>query len=116
LSNSSSLSSKPDIGTRIYIAPEILARPSTKGPKRYHHKADLYSLGVSYDFPISCFALTLSKIVFFEMNYPFSTESERYVVIERLRSPQIIFPHDWNTQLANQRESMYMLSLLAASH
>ncbi|KAH8828108.1 other/PEK/GCN2 protein kinase [Flagelloscypha sp. PMI_526] len=82
-----------NIGTRIYIAPEILARPSTKGPKRYHHKADLYSLG----------------IVFFEMNYPFSTESERYVVIERLRSPQIIFPHDWNTQLANQREIINLL-------
>ncbi|KAG8220630.1 kinase-like domain-containing protein [Butyriboletus roseoflavus] len=73
------------VGTKLYIAPEVLSRK--KGP-RNHNKADMYSLG----------------IVFFEMNYPFSTGAERIAVIEDLRKPEVYFPRDWETHRTKQKE------------
>ncbi|KAG6846835.1 hypothetical protein H0H93_011507, partial [Arthromyces matolae] len=74
-----------EVGTRLYIAPEVQSRK--RGP-RNHTKADMYSLG----------------IVFFEMNYTFSTGSERIRVIEDLRKPGIFFPSDWDISRHRQRE------------
>jgi translation initiation factor 2-alpha kinase 4 len=73
-----------EVGTRLYIAPEVQSRK--RGPQN-HTKADLYSLG----------------IVFFEMNFTFTTSSERIAVIEDLRRPQIYFPPEWDPQLSRQR-------------
>ncbi|TFY68401.1 hypothetical protein EVJ58_g1031 [Rhodofomes roseus] len=74
-----------DVGTRLYIAPEV---QSSKGGPRDHTKADIYSLG----------------IVFFEMNYMFSTGAERIVVLEDLRKPGIYFPASWQPHRARQRQ------------
>ncbi|GLB36853.1 putative anticodon binding domain of tRNAs [Lyophyllum shimeji] len=74
-----------EVGTRLYIAPEVQSRK--RGP-RNHNKADMYSLG----------------IVFFEMNYTFSTGSERIAVIEDLRKPGIFFPPGWDPRRTRQRE------------
>ncbi|KAG6890525.1 hypothetical protein C0995_007725 [Termitomyces sp. Mi166 len=75
----------PEVGTRLYIAPEVQSRK--RGP-RNHNKADMYSLG----------------IVFFEMNYTFSTGAERIAVIEDLRKPGIFFPDGWDPSRHRQRE------------
>ncbi|KAJ7668466.1 kinase-like domain-containing protein [Mycena polygramma] len=74
-----------EVGTRLYIAPEVQSRK--RGP-RNHTKADMYSLG----------------IVFFEMNYKFSTGSERIAVIENLRQPLVVFPPSWDSLLTRQRQ------------
>ncbi|KAJ7749951.1 hypothetical protein B0H16DRAFT_1675473 [Mycena metata] len=74
-----------EVGTRLYIAPEVQSRK--RGP-RNHTKADMYSLG----------------IVFFEMNYKFSTGSERIAVIEDLRQPLVVFPASWDPLLTRQRQ------------
>jgi translation initiation factor 2-alpha kinase 4 len=74
-----------EVGTRLYIAPEVQSR--RRGP-RNHSKADLYSLG----------------IVFFEMNYMFSTGAERIAVIEDLRKSAIIFPSSWEPKRERQRK------------
>ncbi|KAF8060720.1 kinase-like domain-containing protein [Lyophyllum atratum] len=74
-----------EVGTRLYIAPEVQSRK--RGP-RNHNKADMYSLG----------------IVFFEMNYTFSTGAERIAVIEDLRKPGIFFPNGWDPHRTRQRE------------
>ncbi|KAK7057453.1 kinase-like domain-containing protein [Favolaschia claudopus] len=74
-----------EVGTRLYIAPEVQSRK--RGP-RNHTKADMYSLG----------------IVFFEMNYKFSTGSERIAVIEGLRQPIVVFPPTWDSRLIRQRQ------------
>ncbi|KAJ3481924.1 hypothetical protein NLI96_g7338 [Meripilus lineatus] len=74
-----------DVGTRLYIAPEV---QSSKGGFRSHAKADLYSLG----------------IVFFEMNHAFSTGAERIAVLEGLRRPDIIFPSTWEPRRERQRQ------------
>ncbi|KAJ3566582.1 hypothetical protein NP233_g6910 [Leucocoprinus birnbaumii] len=79
-----------EVGTRLYIAPEVQSRK--KGP-RNHSKADMYSLG----------------IVFFEMNYMFSTGSERIAVIEDLRKPGIFFPATWDPHLSRQRQIITQL-------
>ncbi|KAJ7432513.1 kinase-like domain-containing protein [Mycena galericulata] len=74
-----------EVGTRLYIAPEVQSRK--RGP-RNHTKADMYSLG----------------IVFFEMNYKFTTGAERIDVIEDLRQPLVIFPASWDSRLTRQRQ------------
>ncbi|KAF9457367.1 kinase-like domain-containing protein [Collybia nuda] len=74
-----------EVGTRLYIAPEVQSRK--RGP-RNHSKADMYSLG----------------IVFFEMNYSFSTGAERIAVIEDIRKPGIFFPPGWDPHRSRQRE------------
>ncbi|KAI0777469.1 Serine/threonine-protein kinase [Trametes elegans] len=74
-----------DVGTALYIAPELQSR--RKGP-RNSTKADMYSLG----------------IVFFEMNYPFNTESERWAVLRDIRQPTINFPIDWDAKRTRQRQ------------
>lgn len=74
-----------DVGTRLYIAPEV---QSSKGGPRNHSKADMYSLG----------------IVFFEMNYMFSTGAERIAVLEDLRRPSIRFPASWEPHRSRQRQ------------
>lgn len=74
-----------EVGTKLYIAPEVLSKK--RGP-RNHNKADMYSLG----------------IVFFEMNYTFSTGSERIAVLENLRKSEILFPSDWDPLRTKQRE------------
>ncbi|KAJ3276953.1 hypothetical protein HDV01_000005 [Terramyces sp. JEL0728] len=68
------LSLTSDIGTPVYIAPEILARTG-----KYNSKVDMYSLG----------------IVFFEMIYPLTTGMQRAVVLRDLRNPDINFPEDF---------------------
>lgn len=74
-----------EVGTKLYIAPEVQSHK--KGP-RDHTKADIYSLG----------------IVFFEMNYSFTTGAERIAVIEDLRKPDIFFPRDWESHRTRQRQ------------
>ncbi|KAL4251194.1 non-specific serine/threonine protein kinase [Abortiporus biennis] len=74
-----------DVGTRLYIAPEV---QSSRGGPRTHAKADMYSLG----------------IVFFEMNYSFTTGAERIAVIEGLRNTKIFFPPTWETRRNRQRQ------------
>ncbi|KAL6299472.1 kinase-like domain-containing protein [Sparassis latifolia] len=74
-----------DVGTRLYIAPEV---QSSRGGPRNHMKADMYSLG----------------IVFFEMNYMFSTGAERIAVLEDLRKPGIFFPSSWEPYRTRQRQ------------
>lgn len=69
-----------DIGTPIYIAPEILA----KG--KYNAKVDMFSLG----------------IIFFEMNYPMKTVMQRSNVLRTLRAAEIEFPDDFGHNLAVQ--------------
>lgn len=96
-----------EVGTKLYIAPEVSSRK--KGP-RNHNKADIYSLGVGSG---SCIAMTLTKlfqIVFFEMNYPFSTGAERIAVIEDLRKPEVYFPRDWEAHRTRQKESGWFLT------
>ena len=98
----------------MYIAPEVQSRK--RGP-RNHSKADMYSLGVSI---ISCFKSTLFElysctyiyfqIVFFEMNYNFTTGSERIAVLEDIRKPAVYFPSDWDAHRTRQRESKFMCS------
>ncbi|KAF9231990.1 hypothetical protein BU15DRAFT_90768 [Melanogaster broomeanus] len=74
-----------EVGTKLYIAPEVSSR--RKGP-RNHNKADMYSLG----------------IVFFEMNYAFSTGAERIAVIEDIRKPEVYFPRDWEAHRTRQKQ------------
>ncbi|KAG2024094.1 STE/STE20/YSK protein kinase [Coprinopsis cinerea AmutBmut pab1-1] len=76
-----------EVGTRLYIAPEVQWTGRRAAPKN-HNKADMYSLG----------------IVFFEMNYRFTTGSERIVVLEDLRKPGIFFPTSWEPHRTRQRE------------
>lgn len=38
-----------DVGTRLYIAPEVM---SSKGGPRDHTKADIYSLGVRFAYKL----------------------------------------------------------------
>lgn len=101
-----------EVGTRLYIAPEVQSRK--RGP-RNHSKADMYSLGVgqvSY-YPLTLLTICLSKIVFFEMNYMFSTGAERIAVIEDLRKAGIFFPPSWDQRRARQRESTVVITFTA---
>ncbi|KAJ3417189.1 hypothetical protein HDV05_006395 [Chytridiales sp. JEL 0842] len=68
-----------DIGTPVYVAPELLLKGSTV---KYSSKVDIYSLG----------------IVFFEMLYPFSTGMHRVKVLVDLRSVNVIFPSDFDVK------------------
>lgn len=79
-----------DVGTRLYVAPEVF---SGRSKARSQAKADMYSLG----------------ICFFEMNYKFSTGAERIHVIEDLRKPQIIFPTNWPAGRERQKQSALTL-------
>ncbi|KAF7974176.1 hypothetical protein HWV62_13309 [Athelia sp. TMB] len=74
-----------EVGTMLYIAPEVQSKK--RGP-RNHTKADMYSLGV----------------VFFEMNYSFTTGAERIAVIEDLRKPEVYFPMAWQPHLIRQKQ------------
>ena len=88
----------------MYIAPEVQSRK--RGP-RNHSKADMYSLGVRL-FRLSCLNCThvhLLQIVFFEMNYSFTTGAGRIAVLEDIRKPAIFFPSDWDAHRTRQRES-----------
>nr|GAT55219.1 predicted protein [Mycena chlorophos] len=76
-----------EVGTRLYIAPEVSSASRKRGP-RNHAKADMYSLG----------------IVFFEMNHKFNTGAERIAVIEGLRQPLVLFPTSWDARLTRQKE------------
>ncbi|KAF8186819.1 hypothetical protein BJ912DRAFT_1022739 [Pholiota molesta] len=77
-----------EVGTRLYIAPEVQSRRRGRGP-RDHSKADMYSLGY---------------IVFFEMNFKFNTGAERIAVLEDLRKPSVTFPSGWDTHRIRQKE------------
>ncbi|VEU22441.1 DEKNAAC103430 [Brettanomyces naardenensis] len=65
-----------DIGTTLYIATEVIS-----GNGDYNEKVDLYSLG----------------IIFFEMVYAVDTSMERYTDIRNLRTPEIVFPSDFDS-------------------
>ncbi|KAF9527861.1 other/PEK/GCN2 protein kinase [Crepidotus variabilis] len=80
-----------EVGTRLYIAPEVQSR-KRRGP-RDHSKADMYSLG----------------IVFFEMNFKFNTGAERIAVLEDIRKPAILFPLGWDQTRIRQREIIIWL-------
>ena len=67
------------VGTALYVAPELLA-PTTKNKFIYTQKVDIYSLGV----------------MFYEMNFPFSTNMERIYVIQNLRHKDIIVSTNLN--------------------
>lgn len=77
-----------DVGTKLYMAPEVM-RSTSRVPPQERFKADMYSLG----------------IVFFEMNYFFNTGAERINVLENLRSPAIFFPEDWDPLRTRQQQS-----------
>ncbi|CAE6484348.1 unnamed protein product [Rhizoctonia solani] len=79
------------VGTSLYVAPEVMSR-RRKG-SRNQSKADLYSLGV----------------VFFELNFPFVTASERVSVLTRLRDQSIQFPPAWPEARYRQRKIIEML-------
>lgn len=70
------------------MAPEVM-RSTSRVPPQERFKADMYSLG----------------IVFFEMNYFFSTGAERISVLENLRDPGILFPDDWDPLRPRQQQS-----------
>ena len=50
------------------------------------------------------------QIVFFEMNYAFTTGAERIAVLEDIRKPAVYFPSDWDVHRTRQRESKLLLS------
>jgi serine/threonine protein kinase len=77
-----------DVGTELYMAPEVMRRTS-RVPPQERFKADVYSLGV----------------VFFEMNYFFNTAAERINVLGNLREPGIFFPDDWDPLRTRQQQS-----------
>ncbi|KAJ3150466.1 hypothetical protein HDU86_006639 [Geranomyces michiganensis] len=64
-----------DVGTPVYVAPEIVGNSG-----KYNSKVDLYSLG----------------ICFFEICYPFSTGMHRALVLRDLRQPSLTFPSDFD--------------------
>ncbi|KAJ3103804.1 Proteasome subunit alpha type-2 [Physocladia obscura] len=68
-----------DIGTPVYVAPELLQKGVAV---KYNSKIDIYSLG----------------IVFFEMLYHFSTGMQRVKALSDLRNPEIIFPEDFDVK------------------
>ncbi|MCO5566088.1 hypothetical protein L7F22_019764 [Adiantum nelumboides] len=68
-----------EIGTNLYIAPEVLKA----GSSRYDHKVDVYAAG----------------IVFFEMlasQRVYKTGMERIQILRDLRSKEVRFPEGWN--------------------
>lgn len=66
----------------------------------------MYSLGVSWILEMLRLSITkVHQIVFFEMNYPFSTGAERIAVIEDLRKPEVYFPRDWEAHRTKQKDS-----------
>ncbi|KAJ3108882.1 hypothetical protein HDU97_010154 [Phlyctochytrium planicorne] len=73
------LSMTKDIGTPVYVAPELLIKGTSV---KYSSKVDMYSLG----------------IVFFEMVYFFKTGMQRIMTIMDLRNPKIIFPPDFDAK------------------
>ncbi|CAE6423470.1 unnamed protein product [Rhizoctonia solani] len=79
------------VGTSLYVAPEVML--GRKKGTRSQSKADLYSLG----------------IVFFELNFPFVTASERVSVLTQLRHPSIQFPSAWPEARNQQRKIIEML-------
>ncbi|ORY48245.1 kinase-like protein [Rhizoclosmatium globosum] len=76
-----------EIGTPVYVAPELLQRSVAV---KYNSKVDIYSLG----------------IVFFEMLYPFGTGMQRVTVLTELRKPEINFPEDFDSK---RLESAYVI-------
>ena len=101
-----------EVGTRLYIAPEVQSRK--RGP-RNHSKADMYSLGVRvsglslFELLLMCIHATF-QIVFFEMNYAFTTGAERIAVLEDIRKPGIYFPSGWDAHRTRQKESKFHVS------
>ncbi|KAJ1551540.1 hypothetical protein HK096_008877, partial [Nowakowskiella sp. JEL0078] len=71
-----------DIGTPVYVSPEIENRAG-----KYSSKVDMYSLG----------------IVFFEMCYSLSTGMQRALVLRDLRLSPPVFPEDFPSNLSNER-------------
>lgn len=87
------------MNTNALLSPTIQEVISTRSKHHGDHtKADMYSLGV----------------VFFEMNFSFRTQSERIVVLEKLRKPEIIFPETWSGRIL-QRQSQSIISLCLSS-
>ena len=71
------------VGTRLYVAPEVLL---LNKKTKYTAKVDMYSLG----------------IILLELFHPFKTGMERVLCLENVRSPTIILPDDFNMQLSAQ--------------
>ncbi|KAJ2517559.1 eukaryotic translation initiation factor 2-alpha kinase [Coemansia sp. RSA 1939] len=85
-----------DIGTSMYVAPEVTAKTSGAAT-RYNQKVDMYSLG----------------IIFFEMCYPLKTGMERATVLHNLRKPEIVFPDDFS---ADRMQLQYQIIKRLLSH
>lgn len=66
-----------NVGTALYVAPELKGREG-----KYNEKVDMYSLG----------------IIFFEMCYPLKTGMERDSVVRKLREKEILFPAEFWTE------------------
>ncbi|KAJ2548949.1 eukaryotic translation initiation factor 2-alpha kinase, partial [Coemansia sp. RSA 1933] len=86
-----------DIGTSLYVAPEVTAKSSGGAAMRYNQKVDMYSLG----------------IIFFEMCYPLKTGMERATVLHNLRKPEIVFPADF---AAERMQLQYQIIKRLLSH
>ncbi|KAI8909361.1 kinase-like domain-containing protein [Powellomyces hirtus] len=79
-----------DVGTPVYVAPEIVGNSG-----KYNSKVDLYSLG----------------ICFFEICYPFSTGMHRALVLRDLRQPSVIFPEDFDNKRFDAQGQLIRLLL-----
>lgn len=57
-------------------------------------------------------------IVFFEMNFSFSTQSERIAVLEELRGPEVVFPAAWQGRHQQKKSEFcqYLSSLRMQSY
>ncbi|KAL3320568.1 hypothetical protein Ciccas_000734 [Cichlidogyrus casuarinus] len=84
-----------NVGTYLYIAPELLSEEKSKSKGFYNERVDIYSLG----------------IILFEMFYrPIDTVMERVCCLTELRKPTIELPSDWLLdQQVNQSKLIKMM-------
>ncbi|KAG9128480.1 hypothetical protein FRC07_009703 [Ceratobasidium sp. 392] len=94
------------VGTSLYVAPEVSSR-RTKG-SRNQSKADLYRREHTKLYGLPGLK-RIFQIVFFELNFPFDTGSERVAVLQRLRLPSIEFPRTWPEARRRQRKIIELL-------
>lgn len=98
--SSSDIDKTSNIGTSLYIAPEVLVSKSYNEKVSFEaalvtdSQADMYSLG----------------IIFFEMCFPFKTGMERVQTLTALRGPEVPFPASWPVDMKpKQREIISLL-------
>ena len=86
-----------NVGTTYYIAPELfkMLKSKDRDAGKLGSKVDMYSLG----------------IMFFEMNFAFSTTTERYQVLDGLNQAQHILPRHFS-EPAYELQGKIILELL----